>query len=148
MSSLKPLGGDVARAAFSLIPSAPLDTHEFKPDMASDLLVARLQNYANDPWAVRRLREARQLRSQVTSWFLVVEERPLDAVVAAFSDERGEYWLDYAILIDDEKLGRPDGRGNLVVSSGYRLLTASGELVFEDFRRHHHDGRLLSRFGQ
>lgn len=129
---LKPLGGDVARAAFSLIPSDPLDTEEFKPNMASDLLVAKIQNYANDPWEVRRLRETQQLRAQVTSWLLVTEEHPLEATVTVFADPEEEYWLDYAVLIDDEKLGRPDGRGNLLVASGYRLFARQGELVFED----------------
>ncbi len=129
---LKPLGGDLAQAAFSLVPGDPLDTREFKPGITSDLLIARIQNYANDPWEARRLREARQLRAQVTSWFLVPEERPLEAAVTLVADPQGEYWLDYAVLIDDESLGRPDGRGNLVVSGGYRLFAESGELVFED----------------
>jgi GWxTD domain-containing protein len=129
---LKPLGGDLARAAFSLVPGDPLDTQEFRPSITSDLLIARLQNYANDPWETRRVREARQLRAQVTSWFLVPEERPLEAAVAVVADPQGEYWLDYAVLIDDERLGRPDGSGNLVVSSGYRLFTGEGALLFED----------------
>lgn len=129
---LKPLGGDLARAAFSLVPGDPLDTQEFRPSITSDLLIARLQNYANDPWETQRVREARRLRAQVTSWFLVPEERPLEAAVTVVSDPQGEYWLDYALLIDDERLGRPDGSGNLIVSSAYRLLTEEGELLFED----------------
>lgn len=129
---LKPLGGDLARAAFSLVPGDPLDTQEFRPSITSDLLIARLQNYANDPWEIRRVREARQLRSQVRSWFLVPEQRPLEAAVTAFADPQGEYWLDFAVLIDDERFGRPDGSGNLIVSSGYRLFTGEGELLFED----------------
>ena len=129
---LKPLGGDLARAAFSLVPADPLDTQEFKPSIRSDLLIARIQNYANDPWEVRRLREARQLQTQVTSWVLVPEARPLETTVTVVADSQGESWLDYAVLIDDERLGRSDGRGNLVVSSRYRLFTEQGELVFED----------------
>jgi GWxTD domain-containing protein len=129
---LKPLGGDLARAAFSLIPGDPLDTQELKPNITSDLLVAKLQNYANDPWEARRVREARQLRAKVTSWFLVPDEQPLAATVTVLADPQGEYWLDYAVLVDDEKFGRPDGRGNLVVVSGFRLFSEQGELVFED----------------
>lgn len=129
---LKPLGGDLARAAFSLIPGDPLDTQEFQPSITSDVLVAKIENYANDAWERRRVREARRLRAQVQSWFLVPEERPLEAAVSVLADPQGEHWVDLAILIDDERLGRPDGRGNLVVSSGYRLFTREGELVFED----------------
>jgi GWxTD domain-containing protein len=129
---LKPLSGDLARAAFSLVPAEPLDTQEFRPGITSDLLIARIQNYANDPWETRRVREARQLQARVTSWFLAPDERPLEAAVAVVADTRGEYWLDYAVLIDDERLGRPGGSGNLVVSSGYRLFTGEGALLFED----------------
>jgi GWxTD domain-containing protein len=129
---LKPLGGDLARAAFSLLPGDPLDTQEFKPNITSDLLIAKLQNYANDPWEVRRVREARALRAQVTSWFLVPDEQPLAAAVTVLADRQGDYWLDYAVLVDDQKFGRPDDRGNLAVASGFRLFTERGELAFED----------------
>jgi hypothetical protein len=122
----------LARAAFSLVPGDPLDTQEYKPGIASDLLVAKLQNYANDSWEMRRVREARQLRAQVTSWFLVPEQRPLEAAVTVFADPQGEYWLDFAVLIDDDKMGRPERQGNLIVATGYRLFTEGGELVFED----------------
>ncbi len=129
---LKPLGGDVARAAFSLIPGSPLDPERLEPEMASEMLVARIQNYANDAWEVRRLREARQLRAQVTSFLLLPDERPLEGVTLVFADAGGELWLDYAVLVDDAAMGRTDGRGSLEVSSSYRLYTESGELAFED----------------
>jgi len=129
---LKPLGGDLARAVFSLVPGDPLDTQEFRPSIAGDWLIAKLQNYSNDPWEVRRVREARQLRAKVTSWFLVPDERPLETTVTVTADGEGEYWLDQAIWVDEESLGHPDGRGNLVVASGYRLFNQAGELVYED----------------
>lgn len=129
---LKPLGGDVARAAFSLIPASPFDAEQLQPDLASDMLVARIQNYANDAWEVRRLRQARQLRAQVTSWLLVPNERPLEGTTAVFTDSEGEYWLDYAVLVDDPALGRPVEQGRLELSTVYRLFAESGELAFED----------------
>jgi len=46
---LQPMGQDVAHAAFSLVPSEPVDLQNFQPDMSSDMLVARIQNYANNP---------------------------------------------------------------------------------------------------
>lgn len=129
---LKPLGGDLARAAFSLIPGTPIDLDEFQPDLASDMLVSKIQNYANDAWQVRRLREARQLRAQVTSWLLVPSERPLEGATMVFTDPQGEYWVDYAVLVDDPALGRQVEQGRLEVSVAYRLFAESGELAFED----------------
>jgi GWxTD domain-containing protein len=129
---LKPLGGDLAQAAFTLVPGDPLDTQGFTPGMAGDLLIAKIQNYANDPWETRRLREARQLAAQVTSWFLVPEERPLEAAVAAVAAPQGGFWIDYAVLIDDENLGRADGRGKLAVFCRHRLSAEDGILISED----------------
>jgi GWxTD domain-containing protein len=129
---LKSLGGDLARAAFSLVPGDPIDTVDFQPAISSDLIVSKILNYANDAWELDRIRQARQLRAQVRSFLLIPDERPLAMTAAAIADQQGEYWLDLAALIDEETLGRPDGKGNLIVSASYRLLTEAGALVFED----------------
>ena len=73
---LQPMGGDVAHAALSLVPSEPIDTVNYQPDMSSDMLVARIQNYANSPDNIRKLRELRSLHEKVTSNFLVDQEEP------------------------------------------------------------------------
>ena len=74
---LKPIAGDLAKAAFTLIPGDPMDTQNFTVDMTSDMLVSRIQNFANDPFNVRRIRELRSLREKVNSYFTVDQNRPL-----------------------------------------------------------------------
>ncbi len=44
---LQPLGGDVAHASLSLVPSEPVDTQNFRPEMGSDILISKIQNFAN-----------------------------------------------------------------------------------------------------
>jgi len=130
---LQPLGGDVAHAAFSLIPTDPIDRVNYQPEMSSDMLIGRIQNFANDPFNVRRIREMRALHERVNSLFLVNQDRPLDINSMVLADPTGKYWLDYSVLIDDPKLGKPDATGSqLKVSIGYRLTTAAGETVLED----------------
>ena len=56
------------------------------------------------------------------------------AAPIVLSDLSGNYWLDYGVLINDEKLGRPSpGENQLIVSSGYRLLNDNGGLIVEDY---------------
>jgi len=130
---LLPLGGDVAHAAFSLVPSEPVDTVNFQPDLSSDMLVSRIQNLANDPFNLRRIRELRALHEKVSSIFLVGQERPLDLTSLVLADPTGRYWLDYSVLIDDPKLGKPDAAGSqLKLSVSYRLTTTAGDTVLED----------------
>lgn len=130
---LKPLGGDVAHAVLSLVPSEPVDTVNFQPDLSSDMLISRIQNFANDPFNIRRLREMRALREKVNSFFLVNQDRPLDLTSLVLADPTGRYWLDYSVLIDDPKLGKPDpSASQLKLSVSYRLTTPAGDTVLED----------------
>ncbi len=64
-----PLSGELAHAAFALVPGEPIDTQDFSVTMGSDMLVSRVQNFANDPFYVRRINEQRSLRASVTSTF-------------------------------------------------------------------------------
>jgi GWxTD domain-containing protein len=128
---LQPLGGDVAHAAFSLVPSEPIDTVNFQPDMSSDMLVSRIENFANDSFNVRRLRELRSLHEKVTSVFLVNQEKALQISFLVLADPTGKYWLDYGVLIDDPKLGQRDGT-QLKLSINYQLTTGAGGMVMED----------------
>ena len=130
---LKPLGGDLAHAAFSLIPNDPIDTTDFTTDMTGDMLVSKIQNLANDSFNVRRIRELRSLKASVSSYFLLSQDKPLDLNYIVLSDPSGKYWLDYSVLIDDEKLGVADASGKeLRISLSYRLTTGAGELIVED----------------
>ena len=128
---LQPLGGDVARAAFSLVPSEPMDTVNYQPDMSSDMLVSRIENFANDSFNLRKLREQRSLHANVTSYFLVNQEKPVDVSSLVLADPAGKYWLDYGILVDDAKFGQVDG-SRLKLSISYRLTTVTGETVLDN----------------
>jgi GWxTD domain-containing protein len=128
---LQPMGGDVAHAIMSLVPSEPVDTVNYTPDMSSDMLLARIENFANDTYNVRKLREMRSLHTQVDSYFLVNQDRPIEISSLVLADPTGKSWLDYGVLIDDPKLGQRDG-SQLKVSIGYRLTTGTGETVLED----------------
>jgi GWxTD domain-containing protein len=128
---LQPLGGDVARASLSLVPSEPIDTVNYKPDMTSDMMLARIENFANNPANVSKIREMRSLHEKVSSIFLVDQKRPIEITSLVLADPTGKYWLDYGVLIDDPKLGQQDG-AQLKLSVSYRLTTASGETILED----------------
>jgi GWxTD domain-containing protein len=128
---LQPMGGDVAHAIMSLVPSEPVDTTNYQPDMSSDMLIARIENFANVPSNVSKLREMRSLHAKVDSYFLVNQDKPVEITSLVLADPTGKYWLDFGALIDDPKLGQPDG-SQLKLSIGYRLTTASGETVLEN----------------
>lgn len=130
---LLPISGELAHAAFSLIPNDPIDKTEFAPDLSSDLMISRIQNYANDPFNLRKLREMAALRASVNSVFLVDEDRPLDVQTIVVTDPLGNQWLDYGIAVSSERLGRrdPDGK-QLHVSVAYSLSTDKGKLIVED----------------
>ncbi len=128
---LQPMGGDVAHAIMSLVPSEPVDTTNYQPDMSSDMLIARIENFANVPSNVSKLREMRSLHAKVDSYFLVNQDKPIEITSLVLADPTGKYWLDFGALIDDPKLGQPDG-SQLKLSIGYRLTTASGETVLEN----------------
>ena len=128
---LQPMGGDVARAAFSLIPGDPIDRQTYRPDMSSDMLIGHIQNFANDPFNVRRIHALRSLHETVSSHFLVNQDRPIDVSSLVLADPAGQSWLDYGALIDDPKLGQRDG-SQLKIHISYRLTTSTGETVLED----------------
>jgi GWxTD domain-containing protein len=130
---VKPLGGDLAHAIFSLVPSEPVDTQNFEPSMAGEMVISKIQNFANDSFQLERIREMRYLREKVKSWFLVIQDKPLEITPIALSDPAGQYWLDYCVLVDDEKLVRrqPDGK-QFIVDTSFRLLNEKDELILQD----------------
>jgi len=130
---LMPLGGDVAHAAFSLIPNDPVDTRNFQPEMSSDMLISRIQNLANSSYNVHKLHEMEALREQVRSYMLISQDRAPDLTWFALADPVGQYWLDYAVAIDSPEMGAAAASGeDLNVRIDYRLTTPSGGLIVED----------------
>ena len=126
-------GGDLARAAFDLVPNDPIDTQNFTVTMTSDMLVSRIQNLANDNYNVNRIRQLRALHESVHSFFLVADQRPLDLSSVVLTDPTGQAWLDYSVAVDVPELGVPaeDGK-SLTVAYSYQLKTEAGDVVVED----------------
>ncbi len=129
---LKPIGGDLAKAAFTLIPGDPMDATNFTVDMSSDMLISRIQNFANDTFNVRKLREMRSLRATVESRLLANDETPLALEALVLADPIGQAWLDYSVLVRDVGMGKIIDSKQLSIASGFRLLTAAGDLIIED----------------
>jgi GWxTD domain-containing protein len=129
-------GGDLARAAFTLIPNDPIDTQTYKPIMTSDMLVSRIQNLANDPYNVGRIRQLRALHESVRSFFLVADQRPLDLTSIVLTDPTGQSWIDYSVSVDVPELGipAPDNQ-NLNIVLSYQLKAETGDVIVEDLQQ-------------
>lgn len=132
---MQQLGGDVGHAILSLVPSEPVDTVNYTPDLSSDMLIGRIQNMANDPFNVKKLNEERSLHAKVTSYFTVDQNLPLAVSSLQLTDPTGKAWIDYGVLIDDVKLGVRDG-ARLKLNISYRLTTKDGDTVLEDGEEH------------
>ena len=126
-------GGDLARAAFNLVPNDPIDMQQFTVTMNSDMLVSRIQNLANDPYNLSRIRQLRALNESVRSFFLLADQRPLEMTLIVVTDPAGQPWIDYSVLIDAPELGSiaPDGKG-LMIAFLYQLKSESGDVIVED----------------
>jgi GWxTD domain-containing protein len=130
---LQPLGGDIAHAAFSLIPNDPLDTQNFTVNMSGEMLISKIQNLANDPFHLKKLRQLRAERALVTSYVLLNQEDALELSTMVLCDAQDLIWLDYGIWVRDEKLGRADPNGrDLIVSTGFQLTDEAGNLIVDD----------------
>ena len=130
---LKRSGADLALASMSLIPGDPIDTETFSPTMTSDLLISRIQNFANDYFNSKQLKELRDLQAHVTEYMLSPDQHPLDLSTLVLADPDGQYWIDYTVSIDRPELGKPAADDkNLGLTIWYRLLTESGKVVVED----------------
>ncbi|HEY7303771.1 MAG TPA: GWxTD domain-containing protein [Bryobacteraceae bacterium] len=128
---LQPLGGDVAHASLSLIAGDPIDTRTFQPELASDMLVSKIQNLANDHFNIQQLRTRRAMRELVTSRVLSAgTDLNLSAVV--LTDPLHEKWLDYSVPIEDEQMGVRTDDGQFALDFRYSVLTENGTLVMED----------------
>jgi len=130
---LAPLGGDVARAAFTLIPGEPIDTVDYTVSMGSDMLINKIENLANDSFNASRLRRLRALNPSVISTFLASDDRPLQIESIVLADPIGQLWLDYSVLIDRQNFGKRDTAGNqLQVELFYSLKNDTGQTIIED----------------
>jgi GWxTD domain-containing protein len=131
--ALMGLGGDVAHAAFTAFPNDPVDTQSYQPDMSSDMLINKIANLANDPFNLQKLAAMRALRGRVTSYFLLAQNRALKIDSFVLPDPTGQYWLDYAVAVDNPEMGAAAKNGtDLDLRVDYHLTTMDGHLVLED----------------
>jgi GWxTD domain-containing protein len=130
---LAPLGGDIAHAAFSLIPNDPIDKQNFTVDMSGEMLISKIQNLANDPFNVKHIRQLRAERAMVTSYMLLNQEEALDVNIMALTDAEGQTWLDYSVWINREKLGKAEANGHdFTIDTGFQLSNEAGDLIVDD----------------
>jgi len=135
---LRPLGGDLARSAFTFIPGDPIDTNTWRPDMSSELLISKIQNYANDRFNLDKLKQQRAMRTLISS-HLILSRRSLATSDVVFTDAMNQTWLDYAVTVDDEQMGTRTPDGKFLVDFRYRLLTDKGQLIAEDQEQSKYD---------
>jgi GWxTD domain-containing protein len=128
---LQPLGGDLAHATLSLVAGDPINTQSYQPDMSSDMLISKIQNFANDHFNVEQLRNRRAMHTLVISRFLLAD-KDLSLSTLVLTDPLFEKWLDYYVPIDDEKMGSRTDDGQFAVDFRYSLKTAAGTLILED----------------
>jgi len=130
---LAPYGGDIAHAAFSLIPNDPIDRQNYTVNMSGEMLVSKIQNLANDSFNVKRIRQLRAERALVTSYLLLTQEDALDLNTVVLTDADGQAWLDYAVWIRDEKLGKAESNHrDLTIRVGFQLNNEAGDLIVDD----------------
>ena len=133
---LSTFGGDLARAAFNLIPNDPIDMQQYTVTMTSDMLVSRMQNFANDTYNVSRIRQLRELHESVHSFFLVADQRPLEMSSLVVTDPAGQAWVDYSVGIDVPEMGVPSADGKFLnVASSYQLKSEAGDVIVEDIQQ-------------
>ena len=129
---LKPIAGDLAKAAFTLIPGDPIDTQNFTVDLSSDMMISKIQNFANDPFNLRKLREMRSLSARVDSKLLAAQDQPLSLETFVAQDLTGQSWIDFSVLVSNASFGKfLPGNKQLSIAGSFRLFTESGELITE-----------------
>lgn len=90
-------GSEVAHIAQTLLPGEPLDPNG-RISLESDMVLAALRNFANQPANLEQLDSRNALVESVTSR-LIVDTNNLDIVLLPVRDDRGLSRLDYAVRL-------------------------------------------------
>ena len=109
---LQPMGGDVAHASLSLVAGDPIDTQNYQPDMSSDMLISKIQNFANDHFNREQLRRRRAMRGLVTSR-LLVPGKDLTLSTLVLTDPQQQKWLDYSVRSTTKRWASAQTKVNL-----------------------------------
>jgi len=95
-------GKDVARETLSLLPDEPVDFNAGTIGLASDVMLATIQDLANNPMSKAELENRRRLLEDVTHRVVLGEEY-LDVVTVPLRDPAGNTNLHYLL-----RLKKPD----------------------------------------
>ena len=131
-------GRDVARETLSLIPDEPVDFNSDSTSLASDVMLATIQNLANNPLTKEQLADRRRLLEDVTHRVVLGEEY-LDVVTVPLRDPSGNVNLHYLLRLkkpDDFTVGQSAKEGyyySILVSA--KVLGTDGKPIFSDERK-------------
>jgi GWxTD domain-containing protein len=131
-------GKDVARETLSLLPDEPVDFNSGTISLASDVMLATIQDLANNPISKADLENRRRLLEDV-SHRVVLGEEYLDVATVPLRDPAGNTNLHYLLRLkkpDDFTVGQAEKGGyyySVLVST--KVHAADGKLIFSDDKK-------------
>ena len=132
------VGKDVARETLSLLPDEPVDFSSGTISLASDVMLATIQDLANNPISKADLENRRRLLEDVTHRVVLGEEY-LDVVTVALRDSAGNPNLHYLLRLkkpDDFTVGESAKEGyyySVFVSA--KVYGSDSKLIFSDEKK-------------
>ena len=127
------LGDEVAKTTMTLIPGEAADFDHPEPSMASDSLLAIINDLPDNPITKERL-EANRLREHVTTSILIGDQS-MSLGHAVFRDDQGRLTLSYlfsSALPDARIIGtRADGSQYYDLSLRTSIVTPEGRSVYD-----------------
>jgi GWxTD domain-containing protein len=129
----KSAGDEVAKTTMTLIPGEIADFDHPQPSMASDSLLATINDLPDNPITKERL-EANRLREHVTTSILIGDQST-SLGYGVFRDDQGRLTLSYLLssaLPDARIIGtHPDGSQYYDLSLRTSVLTPEGKSVYD-----------------
>lgn len=126
------VGPEVARIAQTLIPNEPLDPNG-RISLESDVMLANLRNFANQPSNVDDIRRKSELAASVTSR-MILNVNNLDITLFPLRTTPGVTRLDYAVRLrkpgDLTVMKEEDGTYKYAIEVRVNVLTSDKKLIF------------------
>lgn len=130
-------GREVARVSLSLLPDEPVDFDEGMVSLQSDVMLATIRNFANNPYVKDEIAKRRRLLEEVTHRVVLGNEY-LDSTVVPLRDALGETRLHYALRLkrpEDFSMGKSDKGYYYNIGVSVRVFDPKGKLIFSQERR-------------
>ena len=126
-------GDEVAKTTITLIPGEIADFDHYSPSMASDAMLASINDLPDNPLTKKRL-EANQLREHVTTSILIGDQ-DTTLTSTVFRDEEGRETASYLLTSprpDPRIIGkRPDNSYYYDLSLRTTVQTADGKSIYD-----------------